>query len=241
MTGHLSTFSDYLFSSYSMLYRGYKAIADRGEREVISRYVRPGDVAVDIGANMGCYTLYLSKIVGPEGRVYAFEPSPENYSRLAGTASAIKNISLNRAAVGDNTGTAKLYLSDMLYVDHRLYRTGDRRRSIDVDCVRLDDYFKGEDKIDFIKMDIQGFEYHAFLGMQELIRRNTNIKLIFEFWPFGLNAAGVEPFDLIGLLKEQGFNLYRIGWAGLAEFSHRKSNYGPLDYSDIFALRGCPV
>jgi len=236
-----SFFTDNLYCGYSLLYNIYKKIADQRERKIVEQYVKPGAVVVDIGANIGSYTLYLSKIVGEDGRVYAFEPSPKNYSRLAKRASSLKNVSINQAAVGNCTGTAKLYLSNTFDIDHRLYKTSDHRDSVDVDCVRLDDYFKKEDRVDFIKMDIQGFEYHAFLGMQELMKRNYGIKFIFEFWPFGLNAAGVVPLDLISLLKQQGFNLYVVGENKLTQFSDDKVHYGFTKYFNIFASRECLI
>lgn len=233
--------SDNLFCGYSLLYDIYKKISDQGERKIIEQYVKPGAVVVDIGANIGSYTLYLSKIVGENGWVHAFEPSPKNYSQLVKRTSSLKNVSINQVAVSSCTGTAKLYLSNTLDIDHRLYNTGDNRNSVDIDSIRLDDYFKKGDRVDFIKMDIQGFEYHVFLGMQELMKRNHGIKFIFEFWPFGLNAAGVVPLDLVSLLKQHGFNLYLIGKNKLIQFSGEELHYGFTKYFNIFASRECLI
>jgi len=122
-------------------------------------------VVVDIGANIGYYTLIFARLVGEQGRVFAFEPDPANFSLLAKNVAVnnYHNVELIQKAVSDQTGNARLYLSPKSTVDHRIYSSNDNRKFIDVEAVRLDDYFLDNNgKIDFIKMDIQGLKVKPF-------------------------------------------------------------------------------
>jgi FkbM family methyltransferase len=194
---------EHCFGLYRILYKPYKMITERQERGLLKEVIKPGMTAVDVGANIGIYTQLLAKLVGESGRVYAFEPSPYNFELLTRYTKG-SNVTAVQAAVGDKTGEISLYLSDKLNVDHRTYQSGEGRTEIRVPSYRLDDYIKDE-KVDFIKMDIQGFEYQALLGMKNILRSNPNIKLIMEFWPWGLIKAGSSAEELIELLKQFDF------------------------------------
>ncbi len=194
---------EHCFALYRILYKPYKMITERQERALLMEFIRPGMTVVDVGANIGFYTGFLAKLVGETGRVYAFEPSPYNFELLTRYTRS-SNVTAAQAAVGDKTGEISLYLSDKLNVDHRTYQSGEGRTEIRVPSYRLDDYFKDQ-KVDFIKMDIQGFEYQALLGMKNILRSNTNIKLIMEFWPWGLIKAGGSAEELVDLLKQLDF------------------------------------
>lgn len=191
------------FPAYRTLYKFYKKVSDRHERALLKDVLRPGMTVVDVGANIGIYTAFMAKIVGEKGKVYAFEPSPHNF-KLLKKYNNNDNVTLVQAAVGDTTGQITLYISDKLNVDHRTYKTGEKRKEIKVLSYRLDDYLQNE-KIDFIKMDIQGFEYQALLEMKNILRNNHDIKLLMEFWPYGLTKAGSSPEKLLAFLRQLDF------------------------------------
>src|SRR6266480_6716610 len=110
---------EHAFPIYRPLYAGYKAYADRAERELLRQVLFPGAVVVDAGANIGIYSQFLSRCVGTTGVVHSFEPSPENFERLQFATRNLANVRLSRAAVGECSGRSKLYVSDKLNVDHR--------------------------------------------------------------------------------------------------------------------------
>lgn len=183
------------------------------ETEFIGRLVKEGDVVVDIGAQIGYYTLILAKLVGKDGRVFAFEPAPQNFALLR------RNVAMNdyhnvvavQKAISNTTGQVRLYLSTEDMGDHRIYDSGDRRKSIEIEAIRLDDYFESYlGSISFIKMDIQGAELGAIQGMALLLQGNANVNILTEFWPYGLERFGFEPEDYLGLLAGQGFHLYEL-------------------------------
>ena len=191
------------FPAYNVLYKLYKRCVDRYERVLLRDIIKPGMTVVDVGANIGIYSAYMAKIVGKEGRVYAFEPSPHTFNLLKKYNKNL-NVTLVQAAVGDTTGRITLYLSDKLNVDHHTYETDEVRQKIDVPSCRLDDYLKNE-KVDFIKMDIQGFEHRALLGMTNILQNNHDIKLLMEFWPYGLIKAATTPQEVLSFLHKLNF------------------------------------
>ena len=131
----------FAFPVYRPLYSVFKSCSDRAERELLARNLCQGSVVVDAGANIGIYSEFLAKCVGPTGIVHSFEPDPGNFKRLHGALSRRANVRLNQLAVSDQTGESLLYVSDELNVDHRLYPSeGENRRTVTVKCNALDDY-----------------------------------------------------------------------------------------------------
>ncbi len=166
---------------------------------------KEGDTIVDIGANIGYYTLLSSRIVGDKGKVYAFEPDPTNYSILT------KNIALNKytnietvqKAVSDKNEKLKLYLNDSDVGAHTIYHSNISKKFVEVDSVRLDDYFKGKEiPINIIKMDIEGAEMAALSGMTNIIKMNKGLKIFAEFHIPWIKRAGVSPDYFISQLLE---------------------------------------
>jgi FkbM family methyltransferase len=196
---------------------------DRGELAIHGIYeplatnlvraeLRPGDVVLDIGANIGYYTLIFAKGVGPAGRVFAFEPEPGNFALLEENVAAngYGNATLARVAVSDRAGRAEIYLDADNAGDCRMYDSHDRRPSVNVETVRLDDHLARLDRIDLIKMDIQGAEPAALRGMHGLLERHRKVKLLLEFWPYGLQLFGADPKEFLGTLCEAGFALWNL-------------------------------
>ena len=159
------------FPIYRRLYAAYKAYADRAERQLLRQILFPGAVAVDAGANIGVYSRFLARCVGQAGAVHSFEPAPENFRRLRAATRCLSNVHLSQAAVGERSGLSELFLSDSLNVDHRAYRSiGTARQLVPIEMVALDDYFKPGQRVDLIKMDIQGYELHALRGAGRVLR-----------------------------------------------------------------------
>lgn len=201
------------------------------ETSVVVGWLRAGDVFVDLGANIGYYTVVASRRCGHGGRVWAFEPEPDNFELLGRNIAlnALANVEAVNAAAGAESGTAQLYLSDDNQGDHRLYCSDGRDDCIVVHKHALDDWFAGRDaRVDMVKMDTQGMEAQIVAGMRGLIERNRErLALIVEFWPFGLAGAGDSPERLASLLAPFGFRVRKIDedaralvdtdWGGLLE------------------------
>jgi FkbM family methyltransferase len=224
------------FPIYRPLYAAYKTYADRAERELLRKILFQGAVVVDVGANIGIYSEFLSRCVGPTGLVHSFEPSPDNFRRLSVATRGLSNVRLTQAAVGERSGECKLYVSDKLNVDHRAYKAdGDSRRAISIEMVALDDYFKSGERVDLIKMDIQGYELHALRGAQRVLQESTDINLLLEFWPAGLEQAGVGWEGLVEMLQGLNMNLAVVRTFGLVPFDARDVRNGISWYVNLFA------
>lgn len=202
------------------------------ETKLISGLLKEGDVFVDVGANVGYFTLVASEAVGMAGKVFAFEPEPGNFSLLQKNVQLNKcaNVCCEQKAVVKANQSIQLYLSSFNYGDHRIFKSGDdenynrgqQRQHIQVEGVALDTYFPPGTRIDFIKMDVQGAEYFALQGMQRLLRENPNVRLIMEFWPHGLREAGVEPSALLDKMDELDLIPHRIAGGSLSQCSREE-------------------
>lgn len=227
---------DRAFPIYVLCYRAFKACADRAERKLLRRTLSPGDVAVDVGANIGIYTQLLSRWVGPTGLVHSFEPSPKNFGRLQSATRKLANVRLSQSAVGESSRRTTLYVSDKLNVDHRAYLPeGDSRHTVPIEMIALDDYFKPGERVDLIKMDIQGYELQALRGANRVLADNPGIKLLFEFWPYGLKQAGGSSAELIAVLKENGKLIQQVSSEGLTGFDPGSANESEAWYINLFA------
>ncbi|HYP39565.1 MAG TPA: FkbM family methyltransferase [Chloroflexia bacterium] len=182
------------------------------ETGIVESELKEGDVVLDIGANIGYYTILAARRVGPSGRVFAFEPDPRNFSLLQKNlrTNGCTNVHVARKAVSDFTGTIRLYLDKLNKGDHAIYDVGGRQ-SIEVGAVRLDDYFSNYGgKIDLIKIDVQGAEGKVLRGMHGLLERNKQVRIITEFWPHRLAECGTPSEEFVGTLTAHGFTLYNI-------------------------------
>lgn len=177
--------------------------------------VRPGDTVVDIGANIGYYTVIAGKLVGDAGRVYAFEPDPVAFELLLRNVAlnGLHNVVAEQKAVSNENGAIRLYLSDENKGDHRIFETkGEERESIEVEAVRLDDYFADyTGHIGFLKIDTQGAEGAIVEGMGGLLERHPEAVLAIEFFPSALTSFGYDAKQLLETFQTQGFGFYDLG------------------------------
>jgi FkbM family methyltransferase len=150
----------------------------------MQRVVRSGDVAYDIGANLGLHMALLSRLVGPSGRVLAFEPNPALRHLLDRTARGAGNCRVHAVALSDVTETATLFVPE----DHSMgsladWTNGRRGRTRHVACrqVQLDDLIaEGFPVPDFIKCDVEGAELKVFRGARQTINRASAPIVLFE-------------------------------------------------------------
>ena len=226
------------FPIYRPLYAAYKAYADRAERALLRKILFQGAIVADVGANIGIYSQFLSRCVGRTGLVDSFEPSPDNFRRLSAATRDLPNVRLTQAVVGERSGECALYISDKLNVDHRAYKAdGDSRRAVPTQMVALDDYFKPGQRVDLIKMDIQGYELHALRGAQRVMQENPGINLLLEFWPAGLAEAGVRWERVVEMLQRFNMNLNVVRTSGLVPFDGRDVRNDISWYVNVFAHR----
>ena len=173
--------------------------------EMLKKVATEGNIVVDLGANIGYFTLLTSRLVGNRGKVYAFEPEPVNYSLL------VKNVEINgyeniipvQKAVSNTAGTTKLFIDNEKSYAHTIGKYYDKKGFVEIESVTLDDYFKEkEHTIDIIKIDIVGAELAALMGMVRIIKQNPNLKVFLEFNPSLINYMGHTADELAHALFE---------------------------------------
>ena len=174
-----------------------------------------GKTCVDVGANVGLYSMALSRFVGPDGNVIAFEPERRNYellvrNRALNNASQLKCVN---AAVGATVGTTTLAVNPHNWGDHWIANgTSDPAWASMQTCdlVTLDDQLASvpAGQVGFIKLDVQGYELSVLAGMSQVIARNPDAVLLVEVAPRQLKNAGTSAKELVERLVEAGFG----GW-----------------------------
>jgi FkbM family methyltransferase len=192
-----------------------RGVWEPNETHWITKSLAQGDVFVDLGANIGYYTVLAARLVGESGHVYAFEPDPIAFSLLERNVrlSGLRNVTLEQKAVSDAPGTIRLFIAEKNKGDHRIFQAaGGTRESIGVEAVSLDDYFAGrETEINFIKIDTQGAEGAIIAGAEKLLSMNDHVRLAMEFAPWNLRQFGVEAADLLETLEALDFRFFEIG------------------------------
>jgi len=181
------------------------------ETKIVKKIIKTGDVVFDIGANIGYYTLIFAKLVSNSGEVFSFEPEPTNYELLKKNVmiNGHTNVKLSFKAISNLNQTRKLFLDKKNKGGHSLIDKIDDRESIKIESIRIDDHFKNK-KIDFIKIDIEGFEFQAIKGMSELLKKLSTVKIMTEFNPYLLEKSEIEPEEYLELLKNLGFTIYNL-------------------------------
>jgi FkbM family methyltransferase len=147
------------------------------ELHVISPYLAPGDVVIDVGANLGFMSALFSKLTGPEGRTYSFEPSPVVYAKLSEVIEAnhFSNISPYNLGCGSQEQSLFLYRRRnsghaSLRPDRRVDRSTQPHQTVQI--IKLDDFLGPKlARLNFLKIDTEGFEDEVLLGAVGLLRR----------------------------------------------------------------------
>lgn len=218
------------FPLYRLLYFRYKRKKDKHHLELIQRILKPGSIVIDIGANIGFFTKFLSGCVGEKGHVYAFEPDKTNFHHLKNELKGSTNTTIVQKAVSATSGKLTLYTSDLLNVDHRTYEPENYRDKYSVEKTSVDDFVNGRFKVDFIKMDIQGFEMEALKGMENTLRNNNDIVLLMELWPYGLLQAGSSVTEVVDFIAAIGLNIYSVHSGFPVLFSKQDAKEIPVVY-----------
>jgi FkbM family methyltransferase len=202
--------------TYAKMYLFGKHLAERREETLFQRHVREGMTVVDMGANVGFYTEQFSRLVGPEGKVYAFEPDPfcAEILRDRSRAFRLDNVRVESAALGSRGGEATLFCSKRDRAENRTHPLdpGVPVEPVRVPVLALDDYCRssGLDRIDAVKMDVEGDEVHVLRGMEGVMATTPPAWMFVEFCPAQLRGAGSTPEEFWDLLAQRGYRSYSI-------------------------------
>lgn len=178
--------------------------------KLLKQVLKPGMRVVDGGANVGYFTLLCAKLVGEEGRVYAFEPEPRNFGLLQRSVERNRagNVVLTQRALSNRRGTEKLYLDRSNFGEPSLRQSNvtEPAGAIDVETLSLDEFLASQTdpRVDLIKLDTQGAEGLVLAGATRLLDEGAP-RIVMEYCPWGLRNMGTDPLDLLRDLRERGF------------------------------------
>jgi FkbM family methyltransferase len=199
---------------------------EAGVTRLLLRLLRPGQRVVEVGANVGYYTLLFASRVGPHGSVTAFEANPrtvELLRRTLATNGLARAADVVPTAVCDRPGRATLHRLARQQGSSSLYAFGpddlaawdDEASPLDVETTSLDAHF-GPDAppVDLVKIDAEGAEPAIVAGMPRLLARSPHVRLVMEFIPAQLRRAGHDPRGFLASLASLGFRVHTIDARG---------------------------
>jgi len=194
--------------------------------QIITNACAKGNTIVDVGANIGWHTLEYARLVGSSGKIFAFEPVAENFNLLQKNihTNNYQNITCTQKAISNQIKQVTIELSTRIG-DHRIIEEkSSDRPTINVDAITLDSFFENENKIDFLKIDAEGYDFFVLQGAEQIIQKNPQLVIFIEFNPYLLNLNNVEPKKLVEFLINLGFTLYDV---------EKPNNVEPSTLSDI--------
>lgn len=179
----------------------------------ITRYVKPGMVCLDVGANSGYFTMLLADLTLEGGHVRAYEPQPPLVRHIGRSAriNGFSNVSVVSAAVGDYSGKANLHLVAELLGSASLGKVEGQTADAEVDIVTIDHDWDDASPVDFVKIDAQGYELRVLFGMQETIARSPDIAIAMEFTP----GDHPDPMEALKTIQGLGLSIRAIGHDGM--------------------------
>ena len=182
---------------------------------LIQQICKRGNIIFDVGANIGYYTLITAKLVGEEGMVYAFEPCPRNIRLLEDNVQRnhLKNISIERTALGEKSGTMYMYLPSYVHFGvGSFFKSRHYLIQKAVQVITLDDFIKerGITHIDFLKMDIEGGEIFALRGMKETLKQKIIRNIFIHIHSTILSRKSYKSQEIKKSLIGSGYKLYKI-------------------------------
>lgn len=183
----------------------FEGTFERDERHIVDTHVKPGMTVLDVGAHAGLYTMIAARRARPGGRVVAFEPSSRERARLERhlRINRIDGVTIEPIALGARNGDVDLFIVNGSQTGCNSLRPvpGEQAVTQRVPLRTLDDYAEEHhiERVDFVKMDIEGGERDALLGAEALLRR-TRPALLIEIEPARIEPWGYSPRDIFELV-----------------------------------------
>jgi FkbM family methyltransferase len=217
---------------------------------LLTSLIQPGDTFVDVGANIGYYSVLGAFHAWPNGRVWTFEPQPRAYQLHS------DNLMMNgfdviaerhRLALSDHDGVAEMRVFEDYeatatlrdvppdYVENTERQTGRMSQTIEVPLARLDDIMRAVPQIDVMKIDAEGYEPAIIRGAQEIIARSPTIKIVMEFVPTDIGVADAAAH--LALLRSLGLSIWIIEHDGTLTPQPDDAALLQIPFADLLLLK----
>lgn len=189
--------------------------ADNFNLSTFESEIKSGDIVLDVGANIGMYTLNAAKKVGKSGKVYSFEPDPILFSNLKKNVigNGHNNVILVNKAVSNKNGFEKFATSSKKsapkFGSHLVKESTKSKQFLTVETISLDDFLENK-TINLAKIDVEGSEYDVIKGMKNIIKKNEKLKILIEFSPTTLIRHKVNLATFLDYINTLNFVMYYI-------------------------------
>jgi FkbM family methyltransferase len=233
-------------------------VYEPSEQAFFAKYLRGDMILVDIGANMGLYTVVSMHHLDAGGRIVAFEPFPASYEILQKNVAANQTdgracprVDVFNLAAAPESARMDLRLNPENRADNRMYRGSYQGKLEDWDTLPVegrpvDDVLAelGIQEVNFVKIDIQGYEQNAISGFRKTLARSQNVILLSEFWPKGLQESGGSATEYLQMLTDLGFSLYTLNErphgtvTPLEDWDALITSLSGRKYTDIVGFKG---
>lgn len=191
---------------------------EEDELTVFRRFLRPGAVVLDIGANYGIYSISAAPYVRPGGKVIGFEPNPHIWDLFSGSIYVNglgEIVEARRLGVHDGNGTLRFLIEENrpggAHIVGADVEPGPEASIIDVAVIRIDDHVPSDLIADVVKIDVEGHEESVLRGMRDLIERSPHVVILMElFYPFFPDDEAYRNF-IHFITVDLGLTISRIG------------------------------
>ena len=233
-------------------------VYEHSEQALFAKYLHGDMTLVDIGANLGLYTVVSMHHLDAGGRIVAFEPHPKTYEFLQKSVAANQTngkicprVDIFKLAATPEPSTQELRLNPENRGDNRTYHGTYQGKTEEWDTLPVegrpvDDVLAelGIDEVNFVKIDIQGYEQKAISGFQKTLACSQNVILLSEFWPKGLKESGGGAIEYLQMLTNLGFTLYVLNQkphgsvTPLEDWNALIDSLPERKYTDIVGVKG---
>ena len=211
---------------------------------------KPGDVIVDIGANVGYFSVLAGWKAYPGGQLWAFEPNPAVYNILSDNLfiNGYKGMMhLHRKALSDRSGSIQMRIfpgyeatSSIRDIPDAFIKlteseTGRNSRLIDVEMITLDEVMADVRHIDIMKIDAEGYEPQIMRGAEAILRRSGSLKILMEFVPSIMGADATQ--EHVHFLRRLGFSFHHIQFNGLIRPNISDKELYDADFLDLLLTK----
>jgi FkbM family methyltransferase len=216
------------------IYNGF----EEEELDFIDKTLNKGDVFIDIGANIGLFTLVAARKVGVSGKVISFEPTKNIFEKLVENCEInnFNNVDLRNIGLSDKVDTLTFFASGNGLDAFNSFVENTERESnkVQIETSTLDIELEGIDKanIKIVKMDVEGWEKFVLFGGQSFFKNFTPIVMM-EFTEENTFQAGYSIHDLYDIMVGYGYKWYRLNKNELVE--EKKQLYYP--YVNLIAIK----
>lgn len=223
-----------------------KTIADTGTWqpeiiETLSFLIKPGDKVLHLGGNIGFDDVFIAKLMDQKGELIVFEPNPRSYECLK------QNLKLNNIEnfvkafpVGSWSEEKQLAMHFIesnvgacaVFSDHHWLRPNYFMAQL----VKLDDFLPNLENLDVLFMDIEGAELHSLKGMENILKKSPNCKILMEWSPSMITSLGSDIDFFINQMNSLGMSFFKI-----QKSTHNKTEYSPIDPKGLLLLPDCDL